>query len=259
MAMAYKDSLFRSLFGNEKAALALYNALHGTNYQERDTDITMNTLEESMLTPRKNDLSFLVNGKLVVLIEHQSSVNGNMPIRFLHPILRLLEGSIGDKKALYRKPLIKLPRPRFIVLYNGTEAFPERSTLWLSDAFEKVEGLEGIFLELAVEVYNINEGHNAEIAGHSEELRGYAYFVDRVRYHEGEERKLNRALDKASITRMAIRKANANVVGEKTAGKKPAGGLLGQSVNGGDCDVGIRVGFRHDQGSGKGREVRRGP
>ena len=165
--MAYKDSLFRSLFGNERAALALYNALHGTNYRGQDTDVTINTLEETMLTPKKNDLSFTVNGKLVVLIEHQSSINANMPIRFLHPILRLLEDSIEDK----------------------------------------VESLEDSFLELVVKVYNINGGHNAEIVGRSEELRGYAYFVERVQYHEVAERKRDPTLSKAAITRIAIRKA----------------------------------------------------
>ena len=205
--MAYKDSLFRSLFGNEKAALALYNALHGTNYNEQDTDIKINTLDDSLFTPQKNDLSFLVNGKLVVLIEHQSSINENMPFRFLHPILRLLEDSIDDKKAVYRKTLVKLPRPQFIVLYNGTEAFPEEMTLRLSDAFQKVADVEEIYLEVVVKVYNINEGRNSEKSSRCEELKGYAYFVDRVRYHEGAERKRETAMGKAGITRLAIRKA----------------------------------------------------
>jgi hypothetical protein len=205
--MAYKDSLFRSLFGNERGALALYNALCETNYREQDTDITINTLEGSMLSLKKNDLSFLVNGKLVVLIEHQSSINRNMPIRFLDPILRLFEGIIGDQRAIHRRALVKLPRPQFIVLYNGTEAFPEVSTLRLSDAFEKVENFDDTFLELAVKVYNINEGHNAGIVGRCEELRGYAFFVARVRYHEDAERKREPAPDKAAVTRIAIRKA----------------------------------------------------
>ena len=205
--MAYKDSLFRSLFANEKAALALYNALHGTNYRAQDTDIRINTLDESLFTPQKNDLSFLLNGKLVVLVEHQSSINENMPFRFLHPVLRLLEHSIDDKKAIYRKALVKLPRPQFIVLYNGTEPFPNEKTLRLSGAFEKVESVEDIYLELAVRVYNINEGRNTEMANRCEELRGYAYFVERVRCHESAERKRDPALDKAVITRVAIKKA----------------------------------------------------
>jgi len=83
--MAYKDSMFRSLFGNKKSALELYNALHGTDYSERDTEIIINTLSEAVFSPQKNDLSFIINGKLVVMVEHQSTINENMPFRFLPP------------------------------------------------------------------------------------------------------------------------------------------------------------------------------
>ena len=230
--MAYKDSLFRSLFGNEKTALELYNALHGTDYSERDAEITINTLSESLFAPQKNDLSFILNGKLVIMVEHQSSINENMPFRFLQPIARIFENGIPDRKAIYRKALIRLPRPEFIVLYNGTEPFPDRATLRLSDAYEKVDGfdcmrrtegsetntlpkqqpaLQGevvdkITLELEVTVYNINEGRNAETVNRCEELKGYAYFVHRVRHHEGEERE-KRSLPETDITRTAVRKA----------------------------------------------------
>ena len=55
-------------------------------------------------------------------------------------------------------------------------------------------------------MYNINEGRNAETVNRCEELRGYAYFVHRVRYYEAEERR-KKALPETDITRMAIRKA----------------------------------------------------
>jgi len=204
--MAYKNSLFCSLFGNKKAALELYNALHGTNYSEQNTEITINTLGESLLTPQKNDLSFIINGRLVILVEHQATINENMPFRFLQPIVRVFENGILDKKAIYRKALIKLPRPEFIVLYNGTTPFPDQKVLRLSDAYEQVEGVEKVYLELVVTVYNINEGRNAEILNRCEELKGYAYFVYRVRYHEVEERKKGIVLE-TDITRTAVKKA----------------------------------------------------
>ena len=194
------------MFGNEKAVLELYNALHGTDYSERTAEITINTLGESLFTPQKNDLSFIINGKLVILVEHQSSINENMPFRFLQPIARIFENGIPDRKAIYRKVLIKLPRPEFIVLYNGTAPFPDRETLRLSDAYEQVEGFDKVNLELEVTVYNINEGRNAETVNRCEELKGYAYFVHRVRYHEAEERKKG-ALPETDITREAVRKA----------------------------------------------------
>ena len=204
--MAYKNSLFCSLFGNEKSALELYNALHGTDYSEQGASITINTLCESLFSPHNNDLSFIINGKLVVLVEHQSSINENMPFRFLQPIARIFENGISDKKALYRKALIKLPRPEFIVLYNGAAPFPDRETLRLSDAYEQAEGYEKINLELEVQVYNINEGRNAETVNRCEELKGYAYFVHRVRHHEEEGRKKG-SLPKTDVTLTAIRKA----------------------------------------------------
>jgi len=206
IAMAYKDSLFCTLFGNEKAALALYNALHGTDYSEQDTAITINTLGESLRQSQKNDLSFLINGRLVILVEHQSTINENMPFRFLQSIARIFENGIPDKKSIYRKALIKLPRPEFIVLYNGTAPFPDRKVLRLSDAYEQVEGFDKIYLELIVTVYNINEGRNADVASLCEELKGYAFFVYRVRYHEAEEQKKG-DVPKKDITLIAIKKA----------------------------------------------------
>ena len=204
--MVYKDSLFRSLFSNEKAALELYNALHGTDYTERNAQITINTLSESLVTLQKNDLSFILNGRLVVLVEHQSSINENMPFRFLYPIVRIFENGIPDRKMVYRKALIRLPRPEFIVLYNGTDPFPNRKTLRLSEAYEKVDGYEKINLQLEVQVDNINEGRNAETVTRCEELKGYAYFVHRARYHEAEERKKG-LLPEEDIKRIAVKKA----------------------------------------------------
>ena len=57
--MAYKDTMFRSLFNNKKSLLELYNALHGTNHREGDTEIIINTLNETLVSRRKNDISFI--------------------------------------------------------------------------------------------------------------------------------------------------------------------------------------------------------
>jgi predicted transposase YdaD len=203
----YKDSLFRSIFNNEKAALELYNAMHNTHYDEH-TEIVINTLHETLWTGQKNDVSFLINGKLVVLAEHQSTVNWNMPFRFLQPLARLFENSIPDKHAVYRQGRIKLPRPEFAVFYNGTDPFPEVSSMRLSDAFERVEGFEEARLELLVTVYNINERNNWAMMERSEHIRGYAFFVSRMRRYEAEERQ--RGTPAHEITLIALRKTIAD-------------------------------------------------
>ncbi|MCL2601132.1 MAG: Rpn family recombination-promoting nuclease/putative transposase, partial [Treponema sp.] len=182
--MAYKDSLFRSIFANEKSALALCDAVLGTSHSGGNPQVVMNTLGETLWTPRKNDLSFILNDCLVVIVEHQSTINENMPYRMLQYICRLFDNDISDRKAIYRQARIELLRPIFIVLYNGPTDFPDRKILRLSDAFRKVPGFEGISLELEVYVYNVNEGRNRSIMESCAELKGYAYFVSRVRRHE---------------------------------------------------------------------------
>jgi hypothetical protein len=117
MNNTYKDSLFRSLFSDKRAFLSLYNALSGSNYGD-DTEVVINTLSDTLFTSKKNDLSGLFDRKFVVFAEQQSSLNENMPFRFLFPVARLFENCISDRVAVYRRTLIKLPRPEFIVLYT---------------------------------------------------------------------------------------------------------------------------------------------
>jgi len=61
----------------------------------------------------------MLNGRLVVMLEHQSSVNENMPFRFLQSISQIFENGIPDKKAVYRRKLVRLPQPEFIALINA--------------------------------------------------------------------------------------------------------------------------------------------
>ena len=205
--MAYKDTMFRSLFNNEKSLLELYNALHGTSYSERDTEIIINTLDETLVSRRRNDISFTLNGKLVVMLEHQSSVNENMPFRFLQSISRIFENGIPNKKVIYRKKLVKLPRPQFIALINAPERFTDRRVLRLSDSFMDVPGFEEVRLELEVMVYNINEGQNPEILARSAMLKEYAYFVARARLHIEAEKRRQGTGSEARVIRAAIRNA----------------------------------------------------
>jgi hypothetical protein len=186
MGNRYKDSLFRSLLTDEDELRTLYNALKDTRY-DKSTPLTINTLSETLFTGGKNDISFSIGGKLVVLIEHQASLNKNMPFRFLPPVLRLFENSITDKNAVYRQKLIRLQRPEFIVLCNSPDDFPDYEEQKLSEAFLLVEGNTDINLELIVKVYNINLGRNGLLLAKHPTLYGYAFFVAHVRKHQAEE------------------------------------------------------------------------
>jgi hypothetical protein len=182
----YKASVFSLLFSDPAILRELYNALEGVTL-DPGVPISINTLEGALFKDQLNDLSFLVDNKLVVLIEHQSTINPNMPLRLLMYIGRLYEKLI-DRKKRYSDMQIPLPCPEFIVLYNGIEPYDDQKTLKLSDAFEKVGrlrgGIEPLELELIVKVYNVNPGHNEAMLKRCEELSGYSAFVDKVREYK---------------------------------------------------------------------------
>jgi len=88
-----------------------------------DIPIDINTLSGVLYKNMINDPFLIIDNRLVVLIEHQSTINNNIP--FLE----------------------------FIVLYNGGEKYPDYTELRLSDAFKGIENLkltETIPLELTI-------------------------------------------------------------------------------------------------------------
>lgn len=171
-----KDTIFRMLFREKENLLSLYNALNKTDYADvKDLEIT--TLENAVYMNYKNDVSFVFDFRLMIY-EHQSTVNPNMPLRDLIYVTKVLQGQIRDKN-LHHAALIRIPAPKFIVFYNGVDFQPELQTLKLSDAFET--DAEQPELELLVSVYNINFGHNTELLNACHLLKEYAQYVEQVR------------------------------------------------------------------------------
>jgi hypothetical protein len=130
----YKDSVFSFLFSDPDVLRELYCALEGVSLPD-DVPVSINTLKDVLFMDRINDISFEIGGKLIILIEHQSTINPNIALRLLMYIARVYE-KIIDRKGIYSKRLIPLPRPEFFVLYNGTSPYPDEETLRLSGSFE---------------------------------------------------------------------------------------------------------------------------
>jgi len=174
----YKSTLFSKLFSDIDNLRELYNAIADTNY-DKDTPVEINTLENVLIKGIKNDISFTIDNKFVILLEHQSTINANMPLRCLMYIARVYE-KITDGDAIYDKVLLHIPTPEIIVLYNGTRPFPSEQTLKLSDAYLASDESQSKFgsLELTVRVVNINPGFNDELLKKSKTLSGYTALVD---------------------------------------------------------------------------------
>ncbi|MGI5098029.1 Rpn family recombination-promoting nuclease/putative transposase [Treponema socranskii] len=177
----YKDSVFVDLFSEDEKAkenfLSLYNALHGTNLQ-LSCPVENIRLENVMYMNIINDVSCLVDNKIIVLAEHQSTINENMPLRFLEYIARLYE-KLQAPTDRYLRKLSKIPTPEFYVFYNGVDDYPETTVLKLSDAFIKKP--ERVPLELEVKVYNINKNKSSEVLSRCKPLEEYSLFVEEVR------------------------------------------------------------------------------
>jgi hypothetical protein len=152
---------------------------------------------------RINDVSFEIGHKLVILIEHQSTINPNIALRLLIYIAKVYEKIIGDKN-IYTSRLIPVPRPEFFVLYNGVSPYPDDRLVKLSDAFEggllpEKEKKALPALDLEVRVININLGRNKEIADKCKTLGEYSAFVEKVREFEKDAEDLEGAVRKAVI------------------------------------------------------------
>ena len=180
-----KDSVFVDLFGRDETApqnfLSLYNALHGTHLKLEDTKLEREMLDSVMYMAYTNDVAMRVDERIVVLIEHQSTLNQNMPFRMLEYVSRIY-ARIIEGRAKFKRALVQIPKPEFYVLYNGTEKLGAKSTQRLSDAFMRKKGdTADPHLELVVDVYNINVGIGDALLEKCSVLKQYAEFINLVR------------------------------------------------------------------------------
>ena len=176
MAEKYRDSFFRFYFSDKQRLLSLCNALTGEDATD-PAEIEITTLEETFFSKRKNDISCIFRGRLLVMIEQQSTLNRNMPLRFLLYVVKVLNQiyDVEFSRQLHSTKQITLPQMEFYVLYNGRKAAAEFEEMKLSDAVES----HCDNLELKVKFYNINSPHNRELIKKSLPLEDYCVIVEK--------------------------------------------------------------------------------
>ncbi len=188
-----RDTVFCHFMSNESHLLSLCNALNDTGYDE-SSDITINTLEGSFFSNIKNDISFLLNNLMVVLIEHQTTINPNMPLRFLSYVDELYKRYTSTShKKIYGDDLLKIPAPEFYVFYDGNDTSFEQQTLKLSDAFET----QSDKLELTVHVYNLADGMNDELKRKCLPIEEYSIFSNAYKHFRQQKMEIDHAVDAA--------------------------------------------------------------
>ena len=179
----HKDSLFVDYFSKDRDwkqhFLSLYNALHGTNLQVADTLLERVNLEQVLYKSYYNDIAVLVNGQFILLIEHQSTINPNMPLRLLEYVARIY-GNIVDSKAKFSRHLVPLAKPEFIVFYTGDQKLPPESYLYLSDAFPNQAPNSDLTLELKVKVCTIKSESPSPVVHSCTDLEQYVQFLELI-------------------------------------------------------------------------------
>ena len=149
----YKDTIFRSVFSNPADAIDLYNQISDTKINS-DASVEIVTLTDELYVKQLNDLGLLIDNKLIVLVEQQSTYSKNLPLRLLMYIAREYE-KVLDKKSLYRSKRVEIPNPEFFVLYNGSKPLNAwKQTLRLSDLYVTKQHTPS--LELTVTLIDIN-------------------------------------------------------------------------------------------------------
>ena len=203
----HKDSLFVDYFSKDRDwkqhFLSLYNALHGTNLQVETTKLERVNLEQVLYMDYYNDIAVMVNDQFILMIEHQSTINPNMPLRLLEYISRIY-GNMVDSKAKFSDKLIPLAKPEFFVFYTGNQDLPSESYLYLSDAFpedtsENQLSDSELTLELVVKVCKIKGEEPSQIVQNCPDLEQYVQFlklIDKAKA-DGQAQPLTRAIREA--------------------------------------------------------------
>ena len=169
------------IFNDKSELLKIYNAINGTHYDD-PAMLTITTLDNAIYMTMENDLSFIIDMRLA-LYEQQSTVNPNLPLRFLMYITDIYSAYTKDMN-IYGSKKVQIPLPSFVIFYNGVKSQPDRTEFLLSELFHPTTDQPA--LELKAVMLNINKGHNQELMNACHTLRDYSEYVARIRTYSAE-------------------------------------------------------------------------
>ena len=132
-----KDTVFTNLFSDMKYLLQLYRCLHPEDTDITAEQITNVTLKPVMTNSIYNDLGFMVEDRLVLLVEAQSTWTENIVVRSLLYLAQTYQDYLQDRnhpQSVYSTKKINIPRPEFYMIYTG-ESPKQKKILSLQDEF----------------------------------------------------------------------------------------------------------------------------
>ncbi len=117
-----KNSVFSDLFQNKSNLLKLYQTLHPEDIAVTQDSLTDVTIENVLTDNLYNDLGFIVNNKLMILIEAQSTWTMNILIRVLLYLAQTYhEYFQRTSQNYYKSKKVKMPKPELYVIFTGNK------------------------------------------------------------------------------------------------------------------------------------------
>ena len=172
MKTQHKDSLFKGIFKIAPNFIQLLEKCKGSKVTLTPDDIIPFDLSsETLLRKRLNDVSFLTkDNRLIILIEHQSTINPNMALRMFLYYSELLQLwiKLNNINLFAGRKITNLPTPEFYVAYNGTEPLKENKSIFSLEH-------KGTSIAVEVEVVDIHF-EKLEDKQPTNALAGYAFF-----------------------------------------------------------------------------------
>ncbi len=126
-----KNSVFLDLFRNKSYLLELYKTLHPEDSSATEDSLTDVTITNILTDNLYNDLGFIVNNRLMILVEAQTTWTVNILVR----ILLYLAHSYHEyfqrtRQDYYKSKKVKMPKPELYVIYTGNKGKkPDRIAL----------------------------------------------------------------------------------------------------------------------------------
>ncbi len=144
-----KNSVFLDLFQNKSYLLKLYKTLHPEDTTATEDSLTDITIENVLTDNLYNDLGFIVNNKLMILVEAQSTWTTNILVRVLLYLAQSYHEYFQRTcQNYYNSRKVKMPKPELYVIFTGNKG---QKTDKISLSKEFFEG-EDIDIEVKAKV-----------------------------------------------------------------------------------------------------------
>ena len=153
-----KNSVFLDLFQNKSYLLKLYKTLHPEDTTATEDSLTDVTITNVLTDNLYNDLGFIVNNKLMILVEAQSTWTVNILVRILLYLAQSYhEYFQRTSQDYYKSKKIKMPKPELYVIFTGNKGRkPDKISL-------SKEFFEGADIDIEVKAKVIYESDTNDI------------------------------------------------------------------------------------------------